>query len=188
MRTVNSVDEAWDVLRAGRKHRVIGSNNVNEHSSRSHWLVTILGIQSIFFPLWITCLLSLLMYLLFSMLCITVRAENHIKRECTRSKLWLVDLAGSERLANTGVQGERRNESISINQSLSALKGVMSALAEKKAINHTGLWYSYFCMHMQVSNLLVLNVHYVCTFFLGRVSRLTRLLEDSLGNMIFLLK
>ena len=36
MRTVNSVDEAWDVLRAGRKHRVIGSNNVNEHSSRSH--------------------------------------------------------------------------------------------------------------------------------------------------------
>jgi len=49
VRTVNSVDEAWDVLRAGRKHRVIGSNNVNEHSSRSHWLVTILGIQSIFF-------------------------------------------------------------------------------------------------------------------------------------------
>ena len=137
MRTINSVDEAWDVLRAGHKHRVIGSNNVNEHSSRSHWLVTILGIQSIFFPLWITCLLSLLMYLLFSMLCITVRAENLIKRECTRSKLWLVDLAGSERLANTGVQGERRNESISINQSLSALKGVMSALAEKKAINHT---------------------------------------------------
>jgi len=73
------------------------------------------------------------MYLLFSMLCITVRAENLIKRECTRSKLWLVDLAGSERLANTGVQGERRNESISINQSLSALKGVMSALAEKKS-------------------------------------------------------
>ena len=36
---VKSTEEVWDVLQAGSNARAVGSNNVNEHSSRSHWLI-----------------------------------------------------------------------------------------------------------------------------------------------------
>ncbi|KAK6257116.1 hypothetical protein QUC31_000575, partial [Theobroma cacao] len=99
---VENIKEVWNVLQAGNSARAVGSNNVNEHSSRSH-----------------------------CMLCILVRAKNLISGECTKSKLWLVDLAGSERLAKTDVQGERLKEAQNINRSLSALGDVISALATK---------------------------------------------------------
>lgn len=35
---VEGIKEAWNVLQAGSSARAVGSNNVNEHSSRSHWL------------------------------------------------------------------------------------------------------------------------------------------------------
>ncbi|KAK4801879.1 hypothetical protein SAY86_000082 [Trapa natans] len=101
---VENIKEAWDVLQAGSNARAVGSNNVNEHSSRSH-----------------------------CMLCIMVRSRNMITGECTRSKLWLVDLAGSERLAKTDVQGDRLKEAQNINKSLSALGDVISALANKSS-------------------------------------------------------
>ncbi|KAK9162820.1 hypothetical protein Syun_003722 [Stephania yunnanensis] len=101
---VGNVKEVWDVLQAGSNARAVGSNNVNEHSSRSH-----------------------------CMLCITVIAKNMINGECTKSKLWLVDLAGSERLAKTDVQGDRLKEAQNINRSLSALGDVVSALANKSS-------------------------------------------------------
>ena len=34
---VENTKEVWNVLRAGSSARAVGSNNVNEHSSRSHW-------------------------------------------------------------------------------------------------------------------------------------------------------
>lgn len=43
----------------------------------------------------------------------------------------LVDLAGSERVASTGASGDRLKEGAAINQSLSALGNVISALAEQ---------------------------------------------------------
>ncbi|KAB1211060.1 Kinesin-4 [Morella rubra] len=101
---VDNIWEAWSVLQAGSNARAVGSNNVNEHSSRSH-----------------------------CMLCIMVRAKNLMNGECTKSKLWLVDLAGSERLAKTEVQGERLKEAQNINRSLSALGDVISALATKSS-------------------------------------------------------
>ncbi|KAL6660269.1 hypothetical protein ACP70R_002391 [Stipagrostis hirtigluma subsp. patula] len=101
---VENINEVWDVLQAGSNARAVGSNNVNEHSSRSH-----------------------------CMLCIMVRAKNLINGECTSSKLWLVDLAGSERLAKTDVQGERLKEAQNINRSLSALGDVISALAARSS-------------------------------------------------------
>ncbi|KAF8006783.1 hypothetical protein BT93_K0945 [Corymbia citriodora subsp. variegata] len=101
---VESIKEVWNVLQTGSSARAVGSNNVNEHSSRSH-----------------------------CMLCIMVKSKNLISGECTRSKLWLVDLAGSERLAKTDAQGERLKEAQNINKSLSALGDVISALANKSS-------------------------------------------------------
>ncbi|XP_041018654.1 kinesin-like protein KIN-14R isoform X1 [Juglans microcarpa x Juglans regia] len=101
---VGNIKEVWSVLQAGSNARAVGSNNVNEYSSRSH-----------------------------CMLCIMVKAKNLMTEECTKSKLWLVDLAGSERLAKTEVQGERLKEAQNINRSLSALGDVISALASKSS-------------------------------------------------------
>ncbi|KAJ9171105.1 hypothetical protein P3X46_019153 [Hevea brasiliensis] len=101
---VDNLKEVWNVLQAGSNARSVGSNNVNEHSSRSH-----------------------------CMLCVMVKAKNLMNGECTKSKLWLVDLAGSERLAKTDVQGERLKEAQNINRSLSALGDVIYALATKSS-------------------------------------------------------
>ncbi|KAL4569257.1 hypothetical protein LXL04_024893 [Taraxacum kok-saghyz] len=99
---VENVKEVWNVLQAGSRARAVGSNNVNERSSRSH-----------------------------CMLCIMVRSKNLLNGECTKSKLWLVDLAGSERIGKTDAQGDRLKEAQNINRSLSALGDVISALANK---------------------------------------------------------
>lgn len=70
-----------------------------------------------------------------------------------RSKLLMVDLAGSERVRRTVSKGTRLSEAKSINTSLSALGNVIAALAETSAA----------------------HVPY-------RDSKLTRLLQDSLGG------
>lgn len=70
------------------------------------------------------------------------------------SKLHFVDLAGSERLKNTGATGDRAKEGISINGGLASLGKVIAQLSSKSAHAHI----SY------------------------RDSKLTRLLQDSLGG------
>ena len=65
----------------------------------------------------------------------------------------MVDLAGSERIAKTGATGDRLKEATKINQSLSTLCQVISALTDPKA-----------------------------TYVPYRDSKLTRLLKDSLGG------
>lgn len=72
----------------------------------------------------------------------------------TDSKLHFVDLAGSERLKNTGAQGDRAKEGISINAGLASLGKVISQLSSRSSGSHV----SY------------------------RDSKLTRLLQDSLGG------
>jgi hypothetical protein len=49
-----------------------------------------------------------------------------------RSKIHLIDLAGSERADSTGASGARLREGSAINQSLSALGNVISALSDAK--------------------------------------------------------
>lgn len=66
----------------------------------------------------------------------------------------LVDLAGCERVRVTGATGQRLEESKKINQSLSALGNVIKALTENNNRVHIPF----------------------------RDSKLTRLLEDSLGG------
>ncbi|XP_067001176.2 kinesin-like protein KIF21A isoform X2 [Anabrus simplex] len=75
--------------------------------------------------------------------------------ETLTAKFHFVDLAGSERLKRTGATGERAREGISINCGLLALGNVISALGDKSR--------------------KVLHVPY-------RDSKLTRLLQDSLGG------
>jgi len=78
--------------------------------------------------------------------------ENHIRV----GKLNMVDLAGSERQSKTGSTGETLKEATKINLSLSALGNVISALVS--ASNKSGGFVPY------------------------RDSKLTRLLQDSLGG------
>lgn len=80
--------------------------------------------------------------------------DCYYERSYRVGKLNLVDLAGSERVSITGAIGTRLEESKKINQSLSALGNVIAALTDKK--NRTHIPY--------------------------RDSKITRLLEDSLGG------
>jgi len=74
----------------------------------------------------------------------------------TSSKLHLIDLAGSERQKSTGACGERLKEGAQINLSLSALGNVINALTEPGGKTKRHIPY--------------------------RDSKLTRLLQDSLGG------
>ncbi|CAK1602396.1 unnamed protein product [Parnassius mnemosyne] len=82
-------------------------------------------------------------------------ADTPEQYETLTAKFHFVDLAGSERLKRTGATGERAREGISINCGLLALGNVISALGDKSR--------------------KVLHVPY-------RDSKLTRLLQDSLGG------
>ena len=81
--------------------------------------------------------------------------------EFIRAKLTLVDLAGSERIKRTGAEGKRMKEGININKGLFVLGQVVSALSE---LGQQGK-----------SANAAAHIPY-------RDSKLTRLLQDSLGG------
>ena len=84
----------------------------------------------------------------------TDKELNDNKAQIKVGKLNLVDLAGSERIRITGTRGQQLEESKKINKSLSCLGNVINALTDKKGKNY---------------------IPY-------RDSKLTRLLQDSLGG------
>ncbi|KAJ1634643.1 P-loop containing nucleoside triphosphate hydrolase protein [Pavlovales sp. CCMP2436] len=89
---------------------------------------------------------------------VVVEQASGLSRPARVGKLNLVDLAGSERLSNSGESsGIRLEESKQINKSLSALGNVVAALSER-ATGRSRVHIPY------------------------RDSKLTRLLEDSLGG------
>ena len=124
---VKGVTEMENVLLAGKKNRSVGATLMNQDSSRSHSIFTVVIESS----------------------ALGADGDKHIKA----GKLNLVDLAGSERQAKTGATGDRLKEATKINLSLSALGNVISALVDSKTS----------------------HVPY-------RDSKLTRLLQDSLGG------
>ena len=100
--------------------------------------------------------------------------QRHLTREAMRqhrgayssAKFHLVDLAGSERNKRTGAVGSRFKESININSGLLALGNVISALSDDQGRKQSG---------KESETRKHLHVPY-------RESKLTRLLQDSLGG------
>ncbi|KAG9660889.1 kinesin-domain-containing protein, partial [Aureobasidium melanogenum] len=139
---INSADDLLDALSFGSNIRQTDSTAINAKSSRSH------------------AILSLNLTLKKGPSAnrrASVQVDNSTANDAivtTESKLHFVDLAGSERLKNTGAQGDRAKEGISINAGLASLGKVISQLSTAKQ----GGYISY------------------------RDSRLTRLLQDSLGG------
>ncbi|GMH56001.1 hypothetical protein TrRE_jg7295, partial [Triparma retinervis] len=103
---VKSTSEIDHVMQAGKKNRSVGETLMNQASSRSHSVFTIV----------IEC-------------CSSDERGEHIRV----GKLNLVDLAGSERQSKTGATGDRLKEATKINLSLSALGNVISALIDGKS-------------------------------------------------------
>nr|CAG8439465.1 3105_t:CDS:2 [Entrophospora candida] len=164
---VNSVEEVMSYLAHGSLNRQVGATDMNSQSSRSHAIFSVTMVQQ-------KASLSAAGQSLrpgtpskleskFG----ARQASNTNLRLSRRfdegelitvtSKFHFVDLAGSERLKRTSALNERAKEGISINSGLLALGNVISALGDPNKAKHT-------------------------THIPYRDSKLTRLLQDSLGG------
>ncbi|KAF7232565.1 hypothetical protein EG68_09166 [Paragonimus skrjabini miyazakii] len=155
-RLVSSLDDTLKCLRDGSLVRSTASTNMNAQSSRSHAIFTLHIRQQ-----------RLVKY---DEDAAPSKPDDHPHTEqdpdstvidpvpefeTLTAKFHFVDLAGSERLKRTGATGDRAKEGISINRGLLALGNVISALGDKAK---RGCHVPY------------------------RDSKLTRLLQDSLGG------
>lgn len=102
---VTSYHDIHSLMDEGNKARTVAATNMNETSSRSHAVFTIIFTQR------------------------KTDKDTGLATEKV-SKISLVDLAGSERADSTGAQGTRLKEGANINKSLTTLGKVISALAE----------------------------------------------------------
>lgn len=96
---VTGEEQVMALIEKGQVLRTVASNNINEHSSRSHLVIIVRVVR-----------------------------ENVISGSVTSGHMTLVDLAGSERLKTTNASGQRLREAQHINKSLSALGDVISSL------------------------------------------------------------
>ncbi|XP_016099978.1 kinesin-like protein KIF1C isoform X1 [Sinocyclocheilus grahami] len=102
---VTNYSDIADLMDTGNKARTVAATNMNETSSRSHAVFTILFTQR--------------------------RHDNMTSLDTEKvSKISLVDLAGSERADSSGAKGMRLKEGANINKSLTTLGKVISALAD----------------------------------------------------------
>ncbi|TNJ27324.1 Kinesin-14 [Giardia muris] len=99
---VKSADELNWLLCQAFNNRAVGSTEMNARSSRSH-----------------------------AILQVDIAGENRLSGEKISSTLNLIDLAGSENVERSGATGERLQEAISINKSLTALSSVIGSLVTK---------------------------------------------------------
>lgn len=118
---VNSPEQMMKALEDGSKFRTTASTRMNQSSSRSHAIFTVILEQSFF-------------------------AENtaavdegqeagtgaKAPPEIRKCKFHFVDLAGSERAKRTGASGQHLKEGIDINRGLLALGNVISALGDEQ--------------------------------------------------------
>ena len=104
---VKNATEIDHVMQAGKKNRSVGATLMNQTSSRSHSIFTIV----------VECM----------------EQDPTGGQKIRVGKLNLVDLAGSERQGKTGATGDRLKEANKINLSLAALGNVISALVDGKS-------------------------------------------------------
>ncbi|KAI6783531.1 Kinesin-like protein-like protein [Emericellopsis cladophorae] len=102
---VSGFQEIEHLMDEGNKARTVAATNMNETSSRSHAVFTLMLTQK--------------------------KMDTETKMEAEKvAKISLVDLAGSERANSTGATGARLKEGAEINRSLSTLGRVIAALAD----------------------------------------------------------
>lgn len=101
VRTLSNMGQCNEIFEQGLTGRQVRKTNMNDESSRSH--------------------------LIFSIIVESTNKQNGKKQ---LGKLSFIDLAGSESSKKTGTDKEGQLEANAINQSLSALGNVISALAE----------------------------------------------------------
>ena len=138
-RSVSSYDDVVAVLMEGEGNRSTFSNNFNEHSSRSHLVVSIRVnghnkatgkslrgiVRGIFSPPLFFYFGSHFHFFLLPL------SSSSSPPLLLLLQLRLIDLAGSERISKTDAKGQRLVEAQNINRSLSALGDVVAALVEK---------------------------------------------------------
>ncbi|XP_068841900.1 kinesin-like protein KIF14 [Capricornis sumatraensis] len=105
---VSSYSDIQVWLELGNKQKATAATGMNDKSSRSHSVLTLVMTQAK-----------------------TEFVEGQELDHRIRSRINLVDLAGSERCSATGTSGERLKEGVSINKSLLTLGKVISALSEQ---------------------------------------------------------
>lgn len=102
---VRNIDEILRRMRDGDNNRTVASTKMNDTSSRSHAVFTIMLKQ--------------------------IHHDPHTDETTERSsRIRLVDLAGSERAKSTEATGQRLREGSNINKSLTTLGRVIAALAD----------------------------------------------------------
>jgi kinesin family member 1 len=102
---VESYDDINRLMEEGNQARTVAATNMNETSSRSHAVFTLVMTQR--------------------------RVDPETKRVGEKvARISLVDLAGSERASSTGATGDRLKEGANINKSLTMLGKVIAALAD----------------------------------------------------------
>ncbi|KAK0735481.1 P-loop containing nucleoside triphosphate hydrolase protein [Apiosordaria backusii] len=110
---VGSLDEILRLMRTGDGNRTVASTKMNDTSSRSHAVFTIM-LKQIYHDF---------------------ETDQTTERS---SRIRLVDLAGSERAKSTEATGVRLREGSNINKSLTTLGRVIAALADPKKNNRGG--------------------------------------------------
>jgi hypothetical protein len=101
---VTTATQAMELVQRGLQSRAVGSTNLNEHSSRSHAILTL-----------------------------HVESRQSCDGAAVRiGKLHIVDLAGSERVSKSGVTDVALKETQAINLSLTSLGNVLSALSSPR--------------------------------------------------------
>lgn len=108
MNVVNSYSDIQSWLELGNKQRATAATGMNDKSSRSHSVFTLVMTQT---------------------KTESVDGEEHDHR--ITSRINLIDLAGSERCSTAQTSGDRLKEGVSINKSLLTLGKVISALSEQ---------------------------------------------------------
>ncbi|XP_068652513.1 kinesin-like protein KIN-14I [Aristolochia californica] len=97
---ISTYEDLKTIIMKGAERRHISGTQMNEESSRSHLILSIV-----------------------------IESTNLQTQSVTRGKLSFVDLAGSERVKKSGSSGHQLKEAQSINKSLSALGDVIGALS-----------------------------------------------------------